>query len=70
MFPSNKSQCTKSNNKKLDLLKLTDLKDKTTHVNCEYDNNTYDNEQLTVSPKVFTELNTISTANDFMNNIT
>ena len=54
-----------------DFLEHDILKERTTHINCEYDNNTNDNEQLIISIKLSTELNmTPSTTTDFMNSIT
>ena len=54
-----------------DFLELHNLTEKTTHINCEYDNNINDEEQLTLSTKSYIELNmTPSTATDFMNGIT
>ena len=54
-----------------DLLELDNLKEKTTHIDCEYDTTTTNDEQLTISTKSFTEFNMApSTATDFMNGIT
>ena len=54
-----------------DFLELDNLTEKITHINCEYDNNRNDKDQLTLSTKSFTELNMApSTATDFMNGIT